>query len=90
MMFLGAILASNGLITVGAVLFAAVLAFQVVTLPVEFDASARAKKLAVSSGIVTADERLGIDKVLNAAALTYVAAAISTLMTMLYFLARRN
>lgn len=90
MMFIGAIMASNGLITVGAVLFAAVLAFQVVTLPVEFDASARAKKLAVSSGIVTADERLGIDKVLNAAALTYVAAAISTLMTMLYFLARRN
>jgi len=90
MMLGGAIFAVNGLITVGAVLFAAVLAFQVITLPVEYDASARAKKLAVASGIVTADERLGIDKVLNAAALTYVAAAISTLMTMLYFLARRN
>jgi Zn-dependent membrane protease YugP len=90
MMFIGAIMSFGGLITVGALLFAAVLAFQVVTLPVEFDASARAKKLAVSSGIVTAEERVGVDRVLNAAALTYVAAAISTLMTMLYFLSRRN
>ena len=90
MMLVGAIFSASGLITVGAILFAAVLAFQVVTLPVEYDASARAKKLAVASGIVTAEERLGVDKVLNAAALTYVAAAISTLMTMLYFLARRN
>jgi Zn-dependent membrane protease YugP len=90
MMFIGAIMSFGGLITVGAILFAAVLAFQVVTLPVEFDASARAKKLAVSSGIVTAEERVGVDRVLNAAALTYVAAAISTLMTMLYFLSRRN
>jgi Zn-dependent membrane protease YugP len=90
MMFIGAIMSFGGLITVGALLFGAVLAFQVITLPVEFDASARAKKLAVSSGIVTAEERVGVDRVLNAAALTYVAAAISTLMTMLYFLSRRN
>jgi Zn-dependent membrane protease YugP len=90
MMFLGVIMGVSGLITVGALVFATVLAFQIVTLPVEFDASARAKKLAVSSGIVTAEERVGIDKVLNAAALTYVAAAISTLMTMLYFLSRRS
>ena len=90
MMVFGAIFSASGLITVGAVLFSAVLAFQVVTLPVEYDASARAKKLAVSSGIVTAEERSGMDRVLNAAALTYVAAAISTLMTLLYFLMRRD
>ena len=72
----------------GAVLFSAVLFFQLVTLPVEFDASARAKKLAVEYGIVLPQERQGMDKVLNAAALTYVAAAISTLMTLLYFLIR--
>ena len=58
------------------------------TLPVEFDASARAKRLAVEQGIVTAQERRGVDRVLNAAALTYVAAAVSTLMTLLYFLLR--
>ncbi len=72
----------------GAVLFSAVLIFQIVTLPVEFDASARAKRLAVEYGIVSAQERTGVDRVLNAAALTYVAAAISTLVTLLYFLLR--
>jgi Zn-dependent membrane protease YugP len=72
----------------GAVLFSAVLVFQVVTLPVELDASNRAKRLAVEYGIVAAQERQGMDKVLNAAALTYVAAVVSTLMTLLYFLFR--
>ena len=72
----------------GAVLFSAVLLFQIVTLPVEFDASARAKRQAFEHGIVTAQERDGVAKVLNAAALTYVAAAISTLMTLLYYLMR--
>jgi hypothetical protein len=72
----------------GALLFSAVLLFQVVTLPVEFDASNRAKRLAVEYGIVLQQEREGMDKVLNAAALTYIAAAVSTLMTLLYFLFR--
>lgn len=72
----------------GAILFSAVLLFQIVTLPVEFDASARAKKLAFEHGIVVAAERDGMAKVLNAAALTYVAAVVSTLMTLLYFLLR--
>jgi Zn-dependent membrane protease YugP len=89
-MLIGLFMQSGGMITLGALLFSAVLAFQVVTLPVEYDASARAKKLAVSSGIITEAEREGMDKVLNAAALTYVAAAISTLMTLLYFLSRRD
>jgi len=72
----------------GAVLFSAVLLFQIVTLPVEFNASSRAKALVVQHGIVTVQERAGVDKVLNAAALTYVAAAVSTLLTLLYFLFR--
>ncbi|MBV8201113.1 MAG: zinc metallopeptidase [Acidobacteria bacterium] len=72
----------------GALLFSAVLLFQVVTLPVEFDASARAKRLAVENGIVTAQERQGMDRVLDAAALTYVAAVVSTLLTLLYYLMR--
>ncbi len=76
------------MVLVGAVLFSAVLAFQVVTLPVEFDATARAKRLVVENGIITLQERRGMDKVLDAAALTYVAAAVSTLLTLLYFLLR--
>ena len=72
----------------GAGLFSLVLVFQIVTLPVEFDASARAKRLAVENGIVMPQEREGFDRVLNAAALTYVAAVVSTLMTLLYFLFR--
>ena len=69
----------------GVFLFSAVVLFQLVTLPVEFDASSRAKRLAVSSGIILEQERVGMDKVLNAAAMTYVAAAVSSLMTLLYY-----
>lgn len=87
-MVFGLILTSTNMVLFGAVLFSAVLLFQIVTLPVEFDASARAKQLAVSHGIVMEQEREGMDRVLNAAALTYVAAAISTLLTLLYFLFR--
>ena len=81
-------LASTNLVRVGAVLFSAVLLFQVVTLPVEFNASNRAKALTVEHGIITAQEREGVDRVLNAAALTDVAAAVSTLLTLLHFLWR--
>ena len=72
----------------GIVLFGAMLLFQLVTLPVEFNASSRAKALVVETGIVGAQEREGVDKVLNAAALTYVAAFVQTLFTLLYFLWR--
>jgi hypothetical protein len=87
-MLMGLMFASQGMVLIGAVLFGMVLLFQVVTLPVEFDASARAKQLVVAQGIISPTEREGVDKVLNAAALTYVAAAVSTLLTLLYFLLR--
>jgi len=87
-MLIGLFMASTNMVLVGAVLFSAVLAFQIVTLPVEFNASSRAKALVVQQGIIAPDERAGIDAVLNAAALTYVAAAVSTLLTLLYFLFR--
>lgn len=80
--------AGQGIVMLGAVLFSAVLVFQLVTLPVEYDASNRAKTLVVEQGIVGIDERRGMDKVLNAAALTYVAAVASSLATLLYFLFR--
>jgi Zn-dependent membrane protease YugP len=84
----GLIMGLTGLAMVGVLLFSAVVLFQLVTLPVEFDASARAKRLVVEAGIVRQDERVGIDRVLNAAALTYVAAAVTSLLTLLYFLMR--
>ena len=87
-MLMGLFVASTNMVLVGAVLFSAVLLFQLVTLPVEFNASSRAKALVVEHGIITMKERKGVDKVLNAAALTYVAAAVSTLLTLLYFLWR--
>jgi uncharacterized protein len=87
-MLIGLMMQASNMVLIGAVLFSMVLLFQVVTLPVEFDASARAKRLAVEHGIITSSERPGMDRVLNAAALTYVAAAVSTLMTLLYFLLR--
>ncbi|MDP9121615.1 MAG: zinc metallopeptidase [Acidobacteriota bacterium] len=84
----GLLMHAQSVVLLGALLFSAVLLFQVVTLPVEFDASARAKRLAVDQGIVLEQERAGMDRVLNAAALTYVAAVVSTLMTLLYYLLR--
>lgn len=78
----------QGVVLFGAALFSAVLLFQIVTLPVEFDASARAKRMAFENGIVLDQERAGMNKVLNAAAMTYVAAVVSTLMTLLYYLFR--
>lgn len=87
-MIAGMLFQAQALVGVGAVLFSAVVLFQLVTLPVEFDASARAKRLAVEHGIVLPQEREGVDRVLNAAAMTYVAAAVSSLLTLLYFLWR--
>lgn len=72
----------------GVALFGCVLLFQLVTLPVEFNASARARALVVEAGIIDMDERKGVDRVLTAAAMTYVAAAVSTALTLLYFLMR--
>lgn len=72
----------------GIVLFSVMVLFQLVTLPVEFDASSRALAAIRDGGIVNSQELSGARKVLSAAALTYVAAAISSLMTLLYFLIR--
>ena len=82
----GLLFQSANMIYLGAVLFSAVLLFQIVTLPVEFDASSRAKRLAVENGIVLPQEREGIDRVLNAAAMTYVAAAVGAVGQMVYWL----
>jgi hypothetical protein len=85
----GFMLNALNLIYVGIFLFAGVVIFQLVTLPVEFDASARAKKLLWDTGVISArDEREGVAAVLNAAAMTYVAAAMSAVLTLIYYLFR--
>jgi uncharacterized protein len=86
LLMLGFIMASKPLLVLGTIAFSTIVLFQLVTLPVEFDASARAKRLAVESGIIGEDERSGMNSVLNAAALTYVAAFVSSLLTLLYYL----
>lgn len=86
LIFIGMLMGSLGLAKVGLVLFGLVFLFQVITLPVELDASARSKQALISHGIVgSGAEARGVSAVLNAAALTYVAAAISSLVTLLYY-----
>ncbi|NTW50795.1 MAG: zinc metallopeptidase, partial [Chlorobiales bacterium] len=80
----------NTLAWAGLLLFAGTALFALVTLPVEFDASRRAKEILVSQGILSRQEMEGVDAVLNAAALTYVAAAVQSVMQLIYFLTLMN
>jgi Zn-dependent membrane protease YugP len=83
--FIGLALALQPVAIIGLVLFAGVAFFQIVNLPVEFDASARAKQLLVSEGIIDQHELPEVKRVLNAAALTYVAATLQSVLTLLYY-----
>jgi Zn-dependent membrane protease YugP len=85
---IGFALASMNLILVGIVAFSLVVVFQLVNLPVEFDASRRARVALVDGGLITADEDVYVKRVLDAAAMTYVAATLSSILTLLYFLLR--
>jgi uncharacterized protein len=67
-------------------IFTIITLFQLVTLPVEYDASRRAKEQLFRLGLVYEGERVGVSKVLNAAALTYVAALVASVMTLLYYI----
>jgi Zn-dependent membrane protease YugP len=81
----GALLGVLGLVKVAVVLFAVVVVFQLVTLPVEFDASRRAKQQLHQLGLVSAGEAKGVSGVLTAAAMTYVAAALAALTQLAYY-----
>lgn len=81
--FLGLIMSWEPLLTLGIILFAASTVFALVTLPVEFNASRRAVSMLVDGGYVSGEEERGVRKVLNAAALTYVAAAVTSLFSLL-------
>lgn len=81
--FLGLLMSWEHLLTLGIVLFAASTVFALVTLPVEFNASNRAVSMLVDGGYVSGEEERGVRKVLNAAALTYVAAAVTSMLSLL-------
>ena len=85
--FLGFIMGSLGLVNVGLALFTAIVLFQLVTLPVEFDASKRALVALRGGGLLQADELDGARQVLSAAAWTYIAALVASLAQLLYFFA---
>lgn len=76
------------LLLVGCAMFAVAFIFSIITLPVEWDASARAKQHLVSSGIVSPSQEAEAGRVLNAAFLTYLAGAVGSLLTLLYYLMR--
>ncbi len=86
--FAGLLFRMQPLLYAGCIMFAAAFVFALVTLPVEWDASARAKQHMVMSGIVSPGQESEAGRVLNAAFLTYVAAAVSSLLTLLYYLTR--
>lgn len=88
--FIGLFLQSEILVNVGIILFAAAVFFTLITLPVEFNASRRAVAAVSSGGIVTQEELGGVKQVLNAAALTYVAAAAMAALQLLSMLLMAN
>jgi uncharacterized protein len=75
----------SSLAWLGVALFAAVAVFALVTLPVEFDATRRAKQQLVAGGIIVGNEMRGVNQVLDAAAMTYVAGAVQAISTLLYY-----
>jgi Predicted Zn-dependent protease len=86
LIIIGLMLRSPNLAWIGVIVFSGGALFALATLPVEFNASARAKELLYSTGIIqTEEERRGVNQVLNAAALTYVAGLVTAVMQLLYY-----
>lgn len=85
-LLLGILLHMSKLLWVAVALFAVVTLFQLITLPVEFDASRRARVQLFELGLVHQEEAEGVSRVLNAAALTYVAALVTAILQLLYYI----
>jgi Zn-dependent membrane protease YugP len=86
LIFIGLLIQSTNLAGLGLIIFAGGALFALATIPVELNASARAKRLLAETGLILGeDEQRGVNQVLNAAALTYVAALITAVMQVLYF-----
>ena len=86
--FIGLALQLKPILFVGVGMFACAFIFAIITLPVEWDASSRAKQHMIAAGIVSPTQERDAGKVLNAAFLTYLAGAVAALMTLLYYLMR--
>ena len=92
LLIVGMIFKMTMLVYVAVIFFFVVVILQIINLPVEYNASRRAKQTLINCNIITANEITGVKNVLNAAALTYVAAALGSILQLLYFigLSRRN
>lgn len=90
LIILGLVIDMLTLAWVGVILFGAVVLFQLITLPVEFNASSRAIKNIEASALLSSEELSGAKRVLTAAALTYVAALLQSLLTLVYYITRIN
>lgn len=86
LLMFGVLFSMPGLLWAGIALFSAVVFFQIINLPVEFNASTRAKQQLVSLGMISDGDAVYVSRVLNAAALTYVAATLQAVMTLLWYL----
>jgi len=88
LIIIGFLLHLTGLAVAGLALFSVVVLFQIVNLPVEFNASSRARAILLDNGIISMEEDKVVGKVLNAAAMTYVAATLTAILTLLYYAIR--
>jgi Zn-dependent membrane protease YugP len=88
LLVIGFVLQFGALVWAGIALFSGFVFFQIVNLPVEFNASSRAKAQLVELGIVSPDQMVYVNRVLNAAAMTYVAATLQAILTLLYYIMR--
>ena len=89
-LILGYVMSQIGLVYLAIIMYAVVILFQLITLPVEFNASSRAKVYLKSYGYLPPQESAGVSSVLNAAAFTYVAAALASLLYLVYLLGVRR
>jgi Zn-dependent membrane protease YugP len=90
MIAIGLVLTMSGLVWAGIAVFSATVLFQLVNLPVEFDASRRARAELLANGLIAREEEGEVKRVLNAAALTYVAATLTSILTLFYFVTRAS
>jgi Zn-dependent membrane protease YugP len=86
LLMMGIFMSIQPLLWLGIIVFSAVVFFQIINLPVEFNASSRAKEQLVSLGMISANDTYYVSRVLNAAALTYVAATLQAVMTLAYYI----
>lgn len=86
LLLMGIVMSIQPLLWLGIIVFSAVVFFQLINLPVEFNASSRAKEQLVSLGMIAANDTYYVNRVLNAAALTYVAATLQAVMTLAYYI----